>query len=86
VLAIELRDRINAAWIVTCGGCFNFVTGAYGRAPQWMQSANLEWLHRLATNPRKLFWRYVVSSPHALLISVASLWRAHRARRIDADS
>jgi UDP-N-acetyl-D-mannosaminuronic acid transferase (WecB/TagA/CpsF family) len=31
-------NRLKAGWLVTCGGCFNFVTGAYKRAPQWMQA------------------------------------------------
>jgi len=30
------------------------------RAPQWMQRAGIEWLHRLAQEPRRLFRRYVV--------------------------
>lgn len=71
-VGLRLRDRVPAAWIITCGGCFNYVTGAYPRAPQWMQDWNLEWLHRLASDPRKLFWRYLVTSPHALWIALRS--------------
>lgn len=69
-VSLRLRDHVSASWIITCGGCFNYITGAYPRAPQWMQNANLEWLHRLATNPRKLLWRYVVTTPHALWIAL----------------
>lgn len=67
--ATHARD-LQAGWVVTCGGCFNFVTGDYVRAPLWMQRANLEWLHRLATNPRKLLRRYLVTTPHALWIAL----------------
>ena len=67
------RKRIKAGWLITCGGCFNFITGHYRRAPKWMQDANLEWLHRLATNPKKLFWRYLITTPHAMLIVFRSL-------------
>jgi UDP-N-acetyl-D-mannosaminuronic acid transferase (WecB/TagA/CpsF family) len=35
-----------------------------------MQRANLEWVHRLATRPRQLLWRYLVTTPHALWIAL----------------
>jgi exopolysaccharide biosynthesis WecB/TagA/CpsF family protein len=63
---VRNRHRLKAAWIVTCGGCFNFVTGDYARAPVWMQAAGLEWFYRLAREPRRLFWRYAVTNPVAL--------------------
>lgn len=65
---VRNRDRINAGWLVTCGGCFNYVTGHYPRAPLWMQRYSLEWLHRLATQPRKLGWRYLTTTPVALYL------------------
>lgn len=64
--ALRARDALSCGWIVTCGGCFNFVAGDYRRAPQWMQRAGLEWLHRMATGPRYLIRRYLVTIPHAL--------------------
>ena len=70
---VRNRDRIRAGWIVTCGGLFNYITGDYPRAPQWMQDAGLEWLHRMATNPRHLAWRYLTTNPHALYL----IWK-HR--------
>lgn len=68
LFSIRNRDRLRCAWIVTCGGCFNFVAGDYRRAPRWMQSVGLEWLHRMATGPGYLFRRYLVTIPHALAI------------------
>jgi exopolysaccharide biosynthesis WecB/TagA/CpsF family protein len=68
---VRNRDRLNAAWLVTCGGCFNYVTGAYARAPEWMQKAGLEWVHRLLTEPRKLGWRYLTTTPLALILLFA---------------
>jgi hypothetical protein len=53
---------------VTCGGCYNFVTGAYKRAPDWMQASGLEWLFRLAKEPKRLFWRYAVTNPLAIFL------------------
>lgn len=63
---IRNKDRLKAGWIVTAGGCFNFVTGHYRRAPRWMQAAGLEWLHRLWREPRRLWRRYLVTNPVAL--------------------
>jgi exopolysaccharide biosynthesis WecB/TagA/CpsF family protein len=68
IFAVRNRDRLRCSWIVTCGGCFHFVAGDYRRAPRWMQASGLEWLHRMATGPRYLIWRYLVTIPHALAI------------------
>lgn len=63
---VRNRHRLSVGWIVTCGGCFNFVTGDYCRAPDWMQACGLEWLYRLLREPRRLFWRYAVTNPLAI--------------------
>lgn len=67
---VRNRHRINAGWIVAAGGCFNYVSGRYKRAPVWMQRAGLEWLHRLWREPRRLFVRYAITNPHALYLLV----------------
>lgn len=67
---VRWRDRLKVRWIITCGGCFNYVTGDYPRAPMWMQNSNLEWLHRLATRPKELGKRYLLTSPHSLWIAL----------------
>jgi exopolysaccharide biosynthesis WecB/TagA/CpsF family protein len=66
--AVRNKFRLKAGWLVTCGGCYNFVTGAYKRAPEWMQQAGLEWLYRLAREPKRLFWRYAVTNPLAIFL------------------
>lgn len=66
--AVRNRSRLKAGWLVTCGGCFNFITGHYARAPRWMQAAGLEWLHRLWREPRRLFWRYASTNPVAAFL------------------
>jgi N-acetylglucosaminyldiphosphoundecaprenol N-acetyl-beta-D-mannosaminyltransferase len=66
--AVRNKARLRAGWLVTCGGCYNFVTGAYHRAPQWMQTLGLEWLFRLVREPKRLFWRYAVTNPLAIFL------------------
>ncbi|HEY5047800.1 MAG TPA: WecB/TagA/CpsF family glycosyltransferase [Rhizomicrobium sp.] len=59
---------LRAGWLVTAGGCYNYATGDYVRAPGWMRRSGLEWLHRLWQEPRRLFARYALTNPHALFL------------------
>lgn len=54
--------------IRTCGGLFDFLSGRKKRAPVWMQKAGLEWLFRLSLEPKRLFWRYALTNPHAIYL------------------
>lgn len=58
----------NVAVIKTSGGLFNFLSGTKARAPGWMQAIGLEWLWRLALEPRRLLWRYLSTNPRALFL------------------
>jgi len=66
--SVRNKARLRAGWLVTCGGCYNFITGAHKRAPRWMQAAGLEWLFRMALEPKRLFWRYAVTNPIAVFL------------------
>lgn len=67
---VKYRDDLNAVWVVTCGGCFNFITGHYKRAPKWMQVWGLEWLYRMIKEPRRLGMRYLTTTPHAFFLGL----------------
>jgi exopolysaccharide biosynthesis WecB/TagA/CpsF family protein len=69
MFAASLRDQLGAGWAITCGGCFNYITGDYPRAPKWMQDNHLEWLFRAVATP-KLIWRYATTSPHAIWLAL----------------
>ncbi|MFS0738646.1 WecB/TagA/CpsF family glycosyltransferase [Sphingomonas sp. 1P06PA] len=56
-------DRIPGATLIGVGAAFDFHTGAVSRAPRWMQRSGLEWLHRLVSEPRRLWRRYLVLAP-----------------------
>ena len=77
LFAVASRDALRASWAITCGGCFNYVTGRYRRAPQWMQRWNLEWLFRAVTTP-SLLWRYLTTSPHAMWLTAMRIDRRRR--------
>ena len=44
------------------GGSFDVLSGHIQRAPLWMQKLNLEWLFRVANEPKRLFKRYFVGN------------------------
>lgn len=50
--------------MIGIGGTLDFITGNTKRAPEWMQQAGLEWVHRLASEPRRLWKRYAVDLVH----------------------
>ena len=65
----EFTPRLsNVGVIKTSGGLFNFLSGSRARAPQWMQNVGLEWAWRIWLEPRRLFWRYLITNPRALYL------------------
>lgn len=58
ILCAHLQGKTQAV-MVGVGGAFNVIAGIVPEAPLWMQRASLEWLYRLAQEPRRLFKRYL---------------------------
>jgi N-acetylglucosaminyldiphosphoundecaprenol N-acetyl-beta-D-mannosaminyltransferase len=61
VFVDEFRDQLGAA-LIAIGAAFDFHSGNKKQAPAWMQKAGLEWLHRLGSEPRRLWKRYLVGN------------------------
>ena len=59
-LSLDLAERFPSTWFVGVGISLSFVCGEVRRAPRWMQRLGLEWVHRLAQEPGRLFRRYVI--------------------------
>ncbi len=57
----EHRGRVNAV-MIGVGAAFDFHAGTVRRAPAWMRDNGLEWLHRLLSEPRRLWKRYLVTN------------------------
>lgn len=55
------RGRVNAV-MLGVGAAFDFHAGTVSRAPQWMRNSGLEWAHRLWSEPRRLWRRYLVTN------------------------
>jgi N-acetylglucosaminyldiphosphoundecaprenol N-acetyl-beta-D-mannosaminyltransferase len=72
----RLRGMFPSTWFVSVGVSFSFVGGELRRAPKWMQRTGLEWVHRLAQEPRRLARRYIVDGiPFLLRVLAASARR-----------
>ncbi|MBE9190580.1 WecB/TagA/CpsF family glycosyltransferase [Gloeocapsopsis crepidinum LEGE 06123] len=56
-------ERINARVFLPLGACLDFYTGTVYRGPEWMTDRGLEWLTRLATEPNRLWERYIIGNP-----------------------
>jgi N-acetylglucosaminyldiphosphoundecaprenol N-acetyl-beta-D-mannosaminyltransferase len=56
----ESGPSLRPAILVGVGASLDFVAGTAKRAPEWMSSNGLEWLYRLAHEPRRLAGRYLV--------------------------
>jgi UDP-N-acetyl-D-mannosaminuronic acid transferase (WecB/TagA/CpsF family) len=50
------------------GAAFDYHAGTLVRPPEWMQDRGLEWLHRLAQEPRRLWRRYLLLNPAYLTL------------------
>jgi N-acetylglucosaminyldiphosphoundecaprenol N-acetyl-beta-D-mannosaminyltransferase len=78
----RMRPLLPSAWWLGIGISFSFVCGEVRRAPRWLQLLGLEWLHRLAQEPRRLARRYVIQGlPFACLLLLHALRLRLRAAR-----
>ncbi|CAH0356909.1 WecB/TagA/CpsF family glycosyltransferase [Sphingobium sp. CECT 9361] len=76
-----MRDhvgRIPGATLVGIGAAFDFYAGDVKRAPRWMHNNGLEWLHRLISEPRRLWRRYLILAPKFLVLMVRGAVLARR--------
>ena len=57
------RANLDAPALLGVGAAFDFHAGVVRQAPHWMQRSGLEWLFRLAMEPRRLAGRYLRNNP-----------------------
>jgi N-acetylglucosaminyldiphosphoundecaprenol N-acetyl-beta-D-mannosaminyltransferase len=72
--ADRYADRVEAGVIWTVGALFDYVAGRTPRAPHWLSDNGLEWIFRLAVEPRRMWRRYLLGNP-------AFLWRVLEERQ-----
>jgi N-acetylglucosaminyldiphosphoundecaprenol N-acetyl-beta-D-mannosaminyltransferase len=81
----RIRGVLPKAWWLGVGVSFSFLCGDVKRAPLWMRNWGLEWVHRLAQEPKRLFKRYVIAGiPFAGTLLFQSTLRGVRNRLMPA--
>lgn len=76
----EYRDLLQMP-VLAVGAAFDFFAGTVRQAPEYLQRAGLEWLFRLAQEPRRLWQRYLFLNPY---YSMLVLLQAARLRTYDS--
>jgi N-acetylglucosaminyldiphosphoundecaprenol N-acetyl-beta-D-mannosaminyltransferase len=69
-------NLLKPAVLIGVGASLDFVAGIQKRAPRWMSNAGVEWLYRLAQEPRRLAGRYLLRDPEFCWILLRQLMAA----------
>lgn len=90
VLMVALGNPLQERWLadnldatgarlgVGVGAFFDFTAGSAKRAPGWMNKVGIEWVWRLALEPRRMWRRYVVGNP----LFLRRAWSLRNAERV----
>ena len=76
----ENAGRLEGVVLIGVGAAFDFHSGRVARAPLWMQKSGLEWLHRLTSEPKRLWRRYLIRAPQFVALSLAETFAMRRAQ------
>jgi N-acetylglucosaminyldiphosphoundecaprenol N-acetyl-beta-D-mannosaminyltransferase len=76
----QYRDVLAPSFVMGVGGSFDVYGGKVARAPVLVQKLGLEWLFRVAQEPRRLWRRYYETNT----AYVGLLWQELRERRRSA--
>ncbi len=71
------RQRLPMV-MIGVGAAFDYHAGTLARAPIFWQRAGLEWLYRLAMEPKRLGRRYLITNTLFLLSLPGQLWKRSR--------
>lgn len=70
---MALQQRRVDCVMLGVGAAFDFYSGRKKSAPRFMQKAGLEWLFRFASEPRRLWKRYLKHNPRFVLYLLMQL-------------
>lgn len=75
IFSHEQREALKPAVLIGVGASLDFIAGTRRRAPLWLSRAGLEWVYRLAQEPRRLAKRYLLRDPQFFWIVGRQLLR-----------
>jgi exopolysaccharide biosynthesis WecB/TagA/CpsF family protein len=68
----------GARLAVGVGAFFDFQADQVPRAPEWMNRVGIEWLHRLAQEPQRMWRRYLLGNPRFVALVAAEELKSRR--------
>jgi exopolysaccharide biosynthesis WecB/TagA/CpsF family protein len=74
----EHRSELNAGVVFGIGALIDFLSGEIVRAPRTVRALRVEWIFRMAQEPRRLAGRYLKGNPVFLARSVVHIRKAKR--------
>ncbi len=77
----RMRDSLDVPVMCGVGAAFDFHAGRISQAPAWMQERGLEWIYRIAQEPRRLLPRYLWFNPRFVISVARQLLAERRGRR-----
>lgn len=77
------RDQLAASFVMGVGGSFDVYGGKVARAPKLVQAAGLEWLFRVAQEPRRLWRRYYDTNTAYAALLCREFWDRRGRRKVD---
>ena len=85
---VWMRDhyKLLPQTLIGVGAAFDFHTGAVKRAPKWMQKSGLEWLHRLISEPKRLWRRYLILAPRFIFLVCKEYFSSFLKNRVTRKS
>jgi N-acetylglucosaminyldiphosphoundecaprenol N-acetyl-beta-D-mannosaminyltransferase len=82
----EAAASLTPAVLLGVGAAFDFHAQMVGRAPAVMREWGFEWLHRLASEPRRLWRRYLTTNSLFVAYLLQEFWRERRRSSPDSRS
>jgi N-acetylglucosaminyldiphosphoundecaprenol N-acetyl-beta-D-mannosaminyltransferase len=70
------REQLHVGAMMAVGAALDTQAGLRRRAPRWIQAIALEWLFRLAMEPRRLWRRYLIGNAEFVFLVLGQWWRA----------
>jgi exopolysaccharide biosynthesis WecB/TagA/CpsF family protein len=84
-VARAIRSAADVHSLIICGGAIiDFIAGRFPRAPKWMRRHGIEWMYRLAHEPRRLLARYLIGNP--LFLCRMQAWRGGSVRERNSSA
>jgi N-acetylglucosaminyldiphosphoundecaprenol N-acetyl-beta-D-mannosaminyltransferase len=82
----EMAPLLPGLVLIGVGAAFDFHAGLKPQAPRWLQRSGMEWAFRLATEPRRLWRRYLFNNTRFVTLLARETLREALVRRRRSSS